>query len=158
MRVLVWQRILLMDIAKRTLNMIRAALIFGIAVYMFIGERVAVERASPINAMLFQILAVVAAVNIVVILIVRRSMVMPSLAALQANLAETAALTRWRTGYILTYALCEAVALYGFVLRVLGFSYRMVVPFYLASFILMIYFGPRVPAGQRPSPTAAPVA
>ena len=147
-----------MEIAKRTLNMIRAALIFAIAVYMFIGERVAVGRASPINAMLFQILAVVAVVNVVGILIVRRSMVIPSLAALQTNSADTAASTRWRGGYIVTYALCEAIALYGFVLRVLGFSYRMVVPFYLASFILMIYFGPRVPAGEGPSPTAAPVA
>jgi hypothetical protein len=146
-----------MEIAKRTLNMIRAALIFAIAVYMVIGERVAVGRASPINAMLFQILAVMAVVNVVGILIVRRSMVMPSLAALQTNSADTAALMRWRGGYIVTYALCEAIALYGFVLRVLGFSYRMVVPFYLASFILMIYFGPHVPAGERPSPTAAPV-
>jgi hypothetical protein len=147
-----------MDIAKRTLNMIRAALIFAIAVYMFIGERMAVGRASPINAMLFQILAVVAVVNIVAILIVRRSMVMPSLAVLQTNSADTAALTRCRGGYIVTYALCEAIALYGFVLRVVGFSYRMVVPFYLASFILMIYFSPRLPTGERQSATAAPVA
>jgi hypothetical protein len=147
-----------MEIAKRTLNMIRAALIFAIAVYMFIGERVAVGRASPINAMLFQILAVVAVVNVVGILIVRRSTVTPAMAALLNNSADQIALNRWRGGYIVTYALCEAIALYGFVLRIIGFSYRMVVPFYLASFILMIYFGPRVPAGEGPSPTAAPVA
>jgi hypothetical protein len=146
-----------MEIAKRTLNMIRAALIFAIAVYMFIGERVAVGRASPINAMLFQILAVVAVVNVVVIVIVRRSMVMPAMAALLNNSADQIALNRWRGGYVATYALCEAIALYGFVLRVLGFSYRMVVPFYLASFILMIFFSPRVPQSDQ-AIAAAPTA
>jgi hypothetical protein len=146
-----------MDIAKRTLNMVRAALIFAIAVYMFIGEQVAVGKTGPPNAMLFQILAVVAVVNIVVIFIVRRSTVAPALATLQENSGHMAALIRWRGGYMVTYALCEAVALYGFVLRVLGFSYRMVVPFYLASFVLMIYFGPRVPAGEQPPATAAPI-
>jgi hypothetical protein len=146
-----------MEIAKRTLNMIRAALIFAIAVYMFIGERVAVGRAGPINAMLFQILAVVAVVNVVVIMIVRRSMVMPAMAALLNNSADQIALNRWRGGYVATYALCEAIALYGFVLRVLGFSYRMVVPFYLASFILMIFFSPRVPQSDQ-AIAAAPTA
>lgn len=143
-----------MDIAKRTLNMIRAALIFAIAVYMFIGERVAVGRAGPLVMMLFQILAVVAVVNIVVIWIIRRSMVTPSFSLLQKNQSDSVALTRWRGGYILTYALCEAIALYGFVLRVLGLSYRMVVTFYLASFILMIFFSPRVPQSDH-TPAAA---
>jgi hypothetical protein len=146
-----------MDIAKRTLNMVRAALIFAIAVYMFIGEQVAVGKPGPLNTMLFQILAVVAVVNIIVIFIVRRSTVTPALATLHDSSGQMAALTRWRGGYVVTYALCEAVALYGFVLRVLGFSYRMVVPFYLASFILMIYFSPRLPAGERPSATAASI-
>jgi hypothetical protein len=146
-----------MDIAKRTLNMIRAALIFAIAVYMFIGERVAVRRAGPVNMMLFQILAVVAVVNIVVIWIIRHSMVKPSLAVLQKNQNDNLAFSRWRGGYILTYALCEAIALYGFVLRVLGLSYRMVVPFYLASFILMIFFSPRVPQSDHPSAVASPL-
>ena len=53
-----------MDIAKRTLNMVRAALIFAIAVYMFIGGQVTVGKPGPLNTMLFQILAVVAVVNI----------------------------------------------------------------------------------------------
>jgi hypothetical protein len=145
-----------MNNVKRTLNMIRAALIFAIAIYMFIGERVAIGTVGPVNAMLFQILAVVAVVNIVVILIVRRSMVMPALAVLQRDPGDSAASTRWRGGYIVTYALCEAIALYGFVLRIMGFSYRMIVPFYLASFILLIFLSPRVPQGERPPATASP--
>jgi hypothetical protein len=146
-----------MDTAKRTLNMIRAALIFAIAVYMFIGERVAAASTGPFNAMLFQALAVLAVVNVVLILIVRRSMVTPAMASLKTSPSDISALNRWRGGYIATYALCEAVALYGFVLRVLGFSYRMVVPFFLASFILMIFFSPRIPAVERPPAAVAPM-
>jgi hypothetical protein len=146
-----------MDNAKRTLNMIRAAFIFAIAIYMFVGERVAVGNTGPANAMLFQILAVVAVVNVVVIVVVRKSMVTTSLAALRTNATDTNALNRWRGGYVLTYALCEAIALYGFVLRIMGFSYGMVIPFYLASFILMIYFSPRSPLTEHPPADVAPI-
>ena len=146
---------LVMHSAKTTLNMIRAALIFAIALYMFVGEQWAAGNPGPMNAILFQVLAVVAVVNIALILIVRRSMVTPSLAILRSNSADASALTRWRTGYVITYALCEAVALYGFVLRIMGFSYRIVVPFYLASFILMIYFGPRTVEVQSDSVAGA---
>src|SRR5581483_9636104 len=112
-----------MDTAKRTLNMIRAAFLFAIAVYMFVGERVAVGKPGPVHAMLFQILAVVAVVNVVV----RKSIVTPALAALRANANDMQALNRWRGGFVVTYALCEASALYGFIVRIVGFSYTMVV-------------------------------
>jgi hypothetical protein len=144
---------LVMHSAKTTLNMIRAALIFAIALYMFVGEQLAAGNPGTMNAILFQVLAVVAVVNIALILIVRRSMVTPSLAILRSNSTDASALNRWRIGYVITYALCEAVALYGFVLRIMGFSYRIVVPFYLASFILMIYFGPRTV--EEPSDSVA---
>lgn len=144
---------LLMHTAKTTLNMIRAALILAIAAYMFIGEKLATGRAGPANTMLFQILAFIAVLNVALILIIRRSMVRPSLAALASNAGDAVALNRWRVGYVITYALCEAVALYGFILRIMGFSFRTVVPFYLASIILMIFFTPRTVEAQ--SSTAA---
>jgi hypothetical protein len=131
-----------MDTAKRTLNIIRAALLASVALYMFVGEQLVGGKAGPVNALLFQVMAIVAVANVVLILVVRRSMVAPSLAALRSNANDPAALNRWRAGYVITYALCEAVALYGFILRIMGFSFRSV-PFYLASVILMIYFGPR---------------
>lgn len=139
---------LAMNSAKTTLNMIRAGLILAIAAYMFIGEKAATGGMGPSNTILFQIFAVIAVMNVVVILIVRRSMVAPSLAALTSNGGDAVALNRWRTGYVITYALCEALALFGFILRILGFSFRSVVPFYLASVILMTYFSPRAVAGE----------
>jgi hypothetical protein len=49
-----------MDTAKRTLNMIRAALLVSVALYMFVGEQVASGKVGPANAMLFQVMAIVA--------------------------------------------------------------------------------------------------
>jgi hypothetical protein len=44
-----------------------------------------------------------------------------------------------------TYTLCEALALLGLVLRFLGFSFQQSLPFYIASFVLLLFFGPREP-------------
>jgi hypothetical protein len=58
-------------------------------------------------------------------------------------------LNRWRAGYIMTYALSEAIAMFGLVLRILGFSLSQVLSFYVAGFALLLFFGPR-----RPRPIA----
>ena len=48
-------------------------------------------------------------------------------------------------GYIMTYSLCETVALFGFVLSFMGFTLSEVAPFYVVGFALMLLFGPRRP-------------
>jgi hypothetical protein len=135
--------------------MVRAALLVAVALYMFVGEQLASGRVESPNVVLFQVMAIVAVVNVVLIVVVRRSMVAPSLAVLRSNSSDLPALNRWRGGYVVTYALCEAVALYGFILRIMGFSFRSVVPFYLASVILMIYFGPRSVEAQSSTAVGA---
>ena len=144
-----------MDPAKRTLNIIRAALLVSVALYMFVGEQLASGKVGAANAMLFEVMAIVAVANVVLIVVIRRSMVAPSIAALRNSTGDVAALNRWRVGYLVTYALCEAVALYGLILRIMGFSFRLVVPFYLASVILMIYFSPRSVEAESSTAVAA---
>jgi hypothetical protein len=48
-----------------------------------------------------------------------------------------------RLGQIMTFALSEAIALLGFVLRLVGFSLSQVAPFYLAGILLRPFFNPR---------------
>jgi hypothetical protein len=48
----------------------------------------------------------------------------------------------------MTYALSEAIAIFGLVLRLIGFSLSQVAYFYIAGFILLLFFGPRRPVGQ----------
>ena len=126
------------------LNMIRAAMLMAIVVYMFIGEKIAVGR-SPGSTIVFQAVAAVSVMTVVSLFILRRIMVLPALATLRNSPADVQALGRWRAGYIVSYALCEAVALYGFVLRVLGFPFSQVVLFYVASLGLLLYYRPQLP-------------
>jgi hypothetical protein len=44
-----------------------------------------------------------------------------------------------------TYALCEALALFGMILRFMGFSFERSLPFYVGGFVLIFFFGPRAP-------------
>jgi hypothetical protein len=54
------------------------------------------------------------------------------------------ALGRWRAGNLASLALCEAVALYGFVLRMLGGTFLGVTPYYAVAILLMLAWTPRL--------------
>jgi hypothetical protein len=48
----------------------------------------------------------------------------------------------------MTYALSEAIAIFGLVLRLIGFSLSQVWSFYIAGIILLLFFGPRRPVRE----------
>src|SRR5713226_738719 len=79
------------------------------------------------------------------ILVVRKTMVLQSEAELREKPGDPVMLSRWKTGYFVTYALCEALALFGLVLRILGFTLTQVWPYYAGSFVLLLLFWPRAP-------------
>ena len=81
-----------------------------------------------------------------VILLVRRTLILQFEATLRTSPTDVGTLNRWRSSYIVTYALSESLALFGLILRFMGFNLVQVVPFYLAGFILMLFFGPRQPS------------
>jgi len=120
----------------------------AIVVYAVVGEFVssASHMRDPIT---YYVLSLVTITIVGVILVVRRTLVLQSESMLATRPGDAATLNRWRTGYIMTYALSEAIAVFGLALRILGFSLSQVLTFYLASFILLLFFGPR-----RPRPTA----
>jgi|SRR5215470_2855982 len=140
-----------MNSAARTLNFLRAALLAAIAIYMFIGEQIGSKQPAS-SSLLFDGIAFVAVLVIVMIFVFRRLNVLPAANALVNEPENAPMLARWRGGYIVTYALCEAVALFGFTLRILGFGLVQVAPFYLGAILLMLYFGPRVPASEAAAP------
>jgi F0F1-type ATP synthase membrane subunit c/vacuolar-type H+-ATPase subunit K len=82
---------------------------------------------------------------------VRRLFILRAEATLISEPENAEALTRWRTGHLAIYALSESVALFGLVLRILGFNLSEVMPFYLAGFALILLFGPRS-ASSSPNP------
>jgi len=74
------------------------------------------------------------------------TLILQSEATLRTGATDVGTLNRWRSGYIVTYALSESLALFGLILRFMGFNLVQVAPFYLAGFILMLFFGPRQPS------------
>jgi hypothetical protein len=133
-----------MESAIKVIRAIQIAMLVSVFVYVAVGERVgAIPRLS--NPVLFYVLSLATITLVGVILVVRRTLVLQSATVLAARPNDTATLNRWRAGYILTYALAEAIAIFGFVLRVIGFSLSEVASFYIAGFILLLFFGPRRP-------------
>ena len=134
-----------MESAVKTVRIIQIAMLVSIAMYVFIGERMAPgpRSASPV---LFYAFFLVGMTLVGVILLVRRTLILQSEATLRTGATDVGTLNRWRSGYIVTYALSESLALFGLILRLMGFNLVQVVPFYLVGFILMLFFGPRQPS------------
>jgi len=101
------------------------------------------------NPMMLRAMSIVAAAEVVALFVLRRKMLVPAMALLSSHSEDAAALARWKTGHILTWALSLSVALYGLVLRYLGFTFSQVAPFFIAGFILMLFYFPRRPVETR---------
>jgi len=137
-----------MDPARKTLQVVRIVLVVSIAVYVFLGERVRPSTAGAPDRNFYFAITLVALTMVGMAFAVWRLFVLRSEATLAAQPEDAVALKRWWVGYIFTYALCEAVALFGFALRIVGFTLSQVVPFYIVGFVLMILFSPsRPPSG-----------
>ena len=134
-----------MEPQRKLLQTVRIALLVSIALYVFIGERIGRNTQSTPDRNFYFAITLFAITTVGIIFAAWRMFVLRSEVILADQPEDTAALKRWRTGYIITYTLCETVALFGFVLRFMGFTLSEVAPFYVVGFALMLLFSPRRP-------------
>lgn len=127
----------------RMLKIVHAAMIAAAVIYIFIGEQAA--RARELPGPIFFALIVVAAGCAGAALYVRTSQIEPAAENLHHQAVEPAVLGRWMTAHIMAFALLEAVALFGLVLRLLGARFSQVIGFYAAAILLLLAFAPRRP-------------
>jgi hypothetical protein len=133
--------------AIKVVRAIQIAMLVSVALFVVVGEVVgSIPKLN--NPTLFYALSLATITIVGVILVVRRTLVLQSAAALAARPNDVATLGRWRAGYMMTYALSESIALFGFVLRLLGFTLSQVWSFYIAGFILLLFFRPRRPVSE----------
>jgi len=133
-----------MENAVKIVRLIQIAMLLSVGMFVLAGEMVgSIPRLS--NPTLFYALSLATITIVGVILVVRRTLVLQSAATLAARPNDVATLNRWRAGYVMTYALSEAIAMFGLVLRLIGFTLSQVAYFYIAGFILLLFFGPRRP-------------
>ena len=77
---------------------------------------------------------------------VRRTLVLRAAASLASQPDDILSLNHWRTGYLATYALCEALALFGLIQRFMGCTLQQSALYYVGGFVLLFFFRPRQPA------------
>lgn len=139
-----------MNKVVKTLRVVQWSMLASVLVYAAIGERLGppARGAEPTLSYIFSTLAV----GIVgTIFVVRRTLVQRAAASLATQPDDRISLNHWQTGYIATYALCEALALFGLVLRFQGSQFQQSLLYYIGGFVLLFFFGPRRP--ENPSGT-----
>ena len=133
-----------MENAIKIVRLIQIAMLLSVGIFVVAGEMVgSIPKLS--NPTLFYALSLATITIVGVILVVRRTLVLQSAVTLATRPNDVATLNRWRAGYVMTYALSEAIAMFGLVLRLIGFTLSQVAYFYIAGFILLLFFGPRRP-------------
>jgi hypothetical protein len=126
------------------LRVVQWTMLGSILFYAVVGKIVSFA-ARPVDPSLSYVFTTAGVALVGVIFLVRRTLVLRPAEDLASRPDDSISLSHWKTGYIATYTLCEALALFGLVLRFLGFTFQQSLPFYVAGFVLLLFFGPREP-------------
>ncbi len=132
----------------RTLRAVQWAMLVSILLYAVVGE-VLGSGARVVDPSLSYVFSTASVAIVGVIFVVRRTLVLRSAETLAAHPDDALTLRHWKSGYIATYALCEALALFGLIQRLMGFHFQQSLLFYFGGFVLLIFFGPREPRPVR---------
>ena len=133
-----------MALVLKTLRAVQWSLLVSILLYAVVGERLGppVRGADPTLSYIFSTLAV----GIVgTIFVVRRTLVQRAAETLSAHPDDNLSLDHWKSGYITTYALCEALAIFGLILRFRGSQMEQSLLFYVGGFVLIFFFRAKPP-------------
>jgi hypothetical protein len=128
----------------KTLRAVQWSLLASILLYAIAGELFGppVRGADPTLSYIFSTLAV----GIVgTIFVVRRTLVQRAAETLAAHPDDILSLDHWKSGYLTTYALCEALAIFGLVLRFRGCQMEQSLLFYIGGFVLIFFFRAKPP-------------
>ena len=139
-----------MNRALKTLRAVQLSLLGSIVLYVALGTaiRPLLRNIDPSLSYIFTTLAVAI---VGVIFVVRRTLVFRAEESLVSQPDDDLSLNHWKTGYIATYALCEALALSGLVQHFLGSSLQQSVLYYLGGFVLLLFFRPHQPQTKSAS-------
>ena len=128
----------------KVLRLLQWSMLVSILLFVAMGELVR-QPLRVVNPSVAYVFTTFAVALVGVIFVVRRTLVARAAVSLAARPDDMVSLNHWRTGYIVTYALCEALTLCGLVQRFLGSSVQQSAPYYISGFILILFFWPRHP-------------
>jgi hypothetical protein len=133
-----------MNSSVKYVRTVHTLLLCSIALYVLVGEEVirTHPRTAP-GASMYYIFTIAGVAMVLSTFAVRMLLVKKAESSLTQDPANPALLHRWRGGYIVSYAFSEIVAVFGFALRLLGFSLSQVASFYVAGLLLLLFMRPR---------------
>jgi len=83
----------------------------------------------------------------------RTRLIAASEAVLRSDPDNKAALAKWRTGNLLSFCFAETITLFGLMLKLLGFGWKVAGVFFAGGLILLLLWAPRkiqsMPRGVR---------
>ncbi len=131
------------DSALRPMRIIHGVLLVSVLLYAALGEKIGPADAKDLK-ILPQLFALPAVVNVLIAFFAQYRVVRPAGDALRLRPDDAESLGRWRAGNLISLVLCESVALFGFVLRLLGGTVLVSAPFYSVAILLMLVWRPRL--------------
>ena len=133
------------DSAVRVLRTVQVALLVSILLCLVLAMRLPTPTLAGTAPVTLAALGFLSVMNVGIIFVLRRVFVRRSAVMLGNNPEDPLALMQWRAGHIATYAVAESIAVFGLILRFVGFTLPQVGPFFLAGFVLLLFLGPRRP-------------
>jgi predicted Co/Zn/Cd cation transporter (cation efflux family) len=133
--------------ALRTLRAVQWAMLGSILLYAVVGE-VLGSGGRAVDPSLSYFFSTASVAIVGVIFVVRRTLVLRSAETLASHPDDPAVLRHWKSGYVVTYAFCEALALFGLIQRFMGFNLQQSLPYYIGGFVLLFFFGPKEPVSS----------
>jgi Ca2+/H+ antiporter len=131
----------------RSTRIVWASLLFAQFLYIVVGQQFFqhVEPAQP-DKFFTIAMAVAAVVTLAFAFFFRIKLVRRASQSLQTDPADTAAITNWRKGQLLTMVLAEPLSLYGFALLATGMPQTQTAFFYATGIAATLLFDPKNPA------------
>ncbi|HSZ64375.1 MAG TPA: hypothetical protein VK828_21430 [Terriglobales bacterium] len=134
-----------MGAAVTLVRQVQITMLVSIVLYAAAGEMLARRMGHNPENTLFHAFSLVSITLVGASLVVRRTLVLPSEALLRDRFDDRVSVSRWRTGYLVLYALCELLGIFGLILRMAGFTLANVWGFYVGGFLLLLLYSPRAP-------------
>ncbi|MGH9530863.1 MAG: hypothetical protein ACRD2Q_00620 [Terriglobales bacterium] len=134
----------MMEEKLRVLRVIHVALLLSCLLYAYIGKVVGPKEPGDVQIFLIAF-AFLGVTDVGIAMVLRSRIVGSAEEVLRQSPADALALQRWMSGHFIGYAMAEAVALFGLVLRMLGGTLVQALPFYGAAVLLLLMWMPRKP-------------
>jgi hypothetical protein len=140
-----------LDTYKRVIVILYFTLLATVPMYGIVAEVIAANREPADPGIIKPVLMAVGAGTAAVVLFIRFSLIPPMLHTPTMELTQR--LARLRAFYIVCFALSEAVAIYGLVLRILGAGLDDSILFFAVAIGLFLLCYPKTPQTMTSGPT-----